>query len=107
MTAQGRLATLNLAHCSKLESVFIGSCGGLRRLMGVRELASLLELGIGGTDLNFDELEKAGFPASLKVLRFYSKYHREDPTLRRRLDEKGFFPRRYCEYPRKPTAARA
>ena len=101
LSMQGRLTTLNLSHTPRIERLQIAQCSSLRRLNGLDKLSRLYEVAIGGTAIDFDEMESSGFPASVRAFTFATKHHRVDPVIRRRLDQKGYFPRLYCEYPRR------
>ncbi|MBL9206213.1 MAG: hypothetical protein JNN01_14075 [Opitutaceae bacterium] len=101
LSTQGRLTTLNLSHTPRIVRLQIAQCSSLRSLIGLGKLSRLYEVAIGGTAIDFDELESSGFPASVRAFYFATKDHEVDSVIRRRLDQKGYFPRTYCEFPQR------
>lgn len=73
-----------------LESIIIRNCRTFKSLTGLEYLSSLIQLRIGRTNINFDELMKQYFPKSLDTLSFYTSKAKIDSEIKERLSKLGY-----------------
>lgn len=74
----------------KLETVKILNCKSLDRLENLSRLKSLHHLRIYQTRIDFDEFVRQDFPASLKILAFYTAKAKVDKVIKDRLAALGY-----------------